>query len=303
MEDVVSAKPAPKQQPRKSAKKVPRPSVYAGAGSRRKGSVSKESIEDAAESASPEPVKPLDVSNGKALFKKYDDVYYNSVSLGAWVEATVIMINALGHIMIDTKEEYWFPLEEQREKIRLCGFKPYQVGENVQYDSVTQHAWLDCKVIVVDPVDHSIQVSVKENYWVKVAQQTDKVRYPVRPGSDELIWQAGRMLKKTPPDVDAAERKYRKVLEKEEDHVKALEGLALLLRDYRGNYLQAEAFYKRAVEESPYEMKVLSDYADMCLVQGRDDLAEELYDRLRRIRAKLREFDESEESSESDEGC
>jgi len=288
--------------PRKSAKQGPRKSAFVRDARKSKAAVSKDSNEDPGESPALEPVKPLDISNGKALFLKYDNVYYNSASLGKWVEATVIMINEQGHIMIDTKEEYWFPLDEQREKIRPCGFKPFQVGEHVQYDSLTQHAWLDCKVIVVDPVDHSIQVSVKEHSWIKVAQQGDKVRYPVRPGFEELIWQAGRMLKKNPPEVDTAERKYRKVLVQEEDNIKALEGLALLLRDYRGDYSQAEACYETALEESPYEMKVLSDYADMCLVQGRDGLAEDLYGRLRRVREKLREFDESGES-DSDEGC
>jgi len=281
--------------PRRSAKQSAKHSDLGKKKSKKSG----QKEEDGAPIVSAKP-KPLDVSNGKALYKKYERCYYNSASLGKWVDACVIMVNESGEVMIDTKEEYWFTIEEQQEKFKAIGHKSYRVGESVQYNSVTQHAWLDCKVIVVDPVNHAIQVSVKENHWIKVPEQEEKVRYPVRPGIEELLWEAGRLLEKEPPDPDLAERKYRKVLEKEDDNVKAMEGLAILLRDYKKDFQGAEGIYIQALEESPYEMKALSDYADLIMFQGRREAAEDLYSRLAKVRAKLRDFDEEAEESEEE---
>lgn len=247
----------------------------------------------------PKP-QPLDLSNGKALYKKYDKCFYNSVSLGKWVEATVIMVNEDGCVMIDTKEEYWFSIEEQVEKFK-AGQTCYQVGEHVQYKSVTQNCWIDCKVIVMDPQNYAIQVSVKENHWMKVKEQEEKVRYPVKPGIEETLWEAGKVLEKKVPDVDSAEKTYRQVLKNEDDNVKALYGLAVLLRDFRNDYHAARRIFLQALEESPYDMKVLSDYADLNLVLGARSEAEELYDRLAKVRAKLREFEEETEESSSGE--
>lgn len=269
---------------------------------------SKEAASKAAKEESappPEPVKPqpLDVSNGKSIFKKYDKCYYNSVSLGKWVEAVVIMVNEEGAIMIDTKEEYWFSVEEQLEKFKV-GQKSYQVGEHVQYKSVTQNCWIDCKVIVVDPQNSAIQVSVKENHWIKVREQEEKIRYPVKAGVEEALWEAGRLLEKSVPEVESAEKKYRQVLRQEDDNVKALYGLAVLLRDFRNDFKAAKKVFVEALDESPYDMKVLSDYADLALVLGMKSEAEELYDRLLKVRAKLREFEEdAEESASEGEGA
>merc|ERR1719210_1381516 len=104
------------QAPRKSVKGAAKPVP-----SKRAPSVNKEKP---APAAAPPPLplkpKPMDVSNGKALYAKYAKCFYNSVSLGKWVEATVIMVNENGEIMIDTKEEYWFSVQEQQEKFRAC---------------------------------------------------------------------------------------------------------------------------------------------------------------------------------------
>lgn len=250
----------------------------------------------------PKP-KPMDVSNGKALFAKHSKCQYNSISLGKWVDATVTMVDPDGQIMIDIKDNCWFTVEEQKEKFRDMPHKcPWSVGDLVQYKSVTQNCWVACKIIAVDPNTGSVQIDVKEKYWMKVEEQEQKLRPHMLVPTDELIWEAGQLLDKDFPDVAGAEAKLQKVLDLEDDNTKAMDVYAILLRDHRADHGQAEAMYKEALLHNPFDVKILSDYSDLLIFHGRPEEAKPMQELMQKVRVKLKEFeDEARERAEAAE--
>jgi len=247
-------------------------------------------IED--QGAPPLRARPLDVSNGKALFKKYDNIEYNSVTQGAWLEVQVIMVREDGAIMIDLKDRYWFDVQEQASKFREGGRKPWLVESELQYYSQTQGGWVDCTVVNRNPSDNSIQISCKEHYWMGVAEQDEKLRMPLYDRSDEIVWESGKMLKQDPPDCRGAEEKLKQLLLDEPDHTLAMESLANLLRDWHQDYAGAEELYRRALNENPFEVKVLSDFGDLLKVLRKKTEADEIHQRWRKVRDKMKEIED-----------
>lgn len=240
----------------------------------------------------PLKARPLDVSNGKALYKKYDNIEYNSITQGAWLEVQVIMVREDGAIMIDLKDRYWFDLQEQSGKFREGGRKPWLVESELQYYSQTQGGWVDCTVVNRNMADNTIQISCKEHYWMSVAEQDEKLRMPLYDRSDEVVWEAGKMLKQDPADCKGSEQKLRQLLQDEPDHTLAMESLANLLRDWHLDFGGAEVLYRRALNENPFEIKVLSDFGDLLKVLGKKPEAEEIHQRWRKVRDKMKEIED-----------
>jgi len=235
---------------------------------------------------------PLDVSNGKARFKKYQNIEYDSVTQGAWLEVQVIMVREDGGIMIDLKDRYWFDVDEQWKKFREGSRKAWLVDSELEYWSVSNQGWTRCSVCDRNPQDNSIQIDIKKGYWMSVAEQDEKLRLPLYDGGDEIVWKTGRMLQADPPDVSGAEKMLRKLLQEASDHTLAMESLAAILRDYFGDLPGAEALYRQALNENPFELKVLSDLGDLLRVQGQESEADEMHKRWRKVRDKLKDIEE-----------
>lgn len=273
--DKGSGKPASASKPRNASKA-------------KKAGGSKESLDLKVEQ--PKHV-PLDVSNGKARFKKYQNVEYNSITQGAWLEVQVITVNRDGCIMIDLKDGYWFTVEEQWQKFRDGSRKAWLVDSELEYWSVTHASWTPCVVIDRNPQDNSIQIDIKKGYWMSVAEQDEKLRLPLYDKGDEIVWKTGKMLAAEPPDVAGAEKMLRKLLQEAPDHTLAMESLAAILRDYFGDLDGAEDLYRQALNENPFELKVLSDLGDLLLVRGQEKEAEEMHQRWRKVREKLKDIE------------
>jgi len=242
--------------------------------------------------AEPPKAKPLDVSGGKALFKKYQNIEYNSITQGAWLEVQVIMVNEDGAIMIDLKDRYWFGIEEQRLKFREGSRKAWLEGSELEYLSTTHNSWTPCMVVERNEKDNSIQIDIKKGYWMSVAEQDKKLRLTLYDASDIIVWETGKMLQEDPPDPHKAEQKLRELLQEEPDHTLAMESLAAILRDYFDDLAGADELYRRALNENPFELKVLSDFYDLLRVQGHAAEAEEMYQRWRKVRDKLKDIEE-----------
>lgn len=259
-------------------------------GSSAKGRALNSDSKESKNRKAPSKAKPLDVSNGKALFKKYQNIEYNSVTQGAWLDVQVIMVREDGAIMIDLKDRFWFDPEEQKTKFRDGGRKPYLLDSELQYFSSTQGGWVDC--IVVNQNKDGVQINIKENYWMSVAEQDEKLRLPLYDRSDEVVWESGKLLKMEPPDCRQAEQKLRTLLQEETDLTLAMETLATLLRDYYQDYTGAEELYQRALNDNPFEIKVLSDFGDLLKFRGRAKEAEEMHQRWRKVRDKMKEIED-----------
>jgi len=68
-----------------------------------------------------------------------------------------------------------------RKKRVWAGFagrrwRPYQEGEEVEYYSVSQEAWVLCLIIAVSVQTGAIQVDVKPGYWIRGVELQTKVR-------------------------------------------------------------------------------------------------------------------------------
>lgn len=235
--------------------------------------------------------KALDVSNGKALYYKYQPLQYNSITQGNWIDVEVIMVREDGAVMIDLKEGYWFTVEEQKSRFRARARKTYAPDTELQYHSVTQGGWVDCSVIRVNAKDQSIMINLKENYWMSVAEQDEKLRLPCYDKFDELVWDASKLLDRDPPDREGAERKYLEVLQTEPDHIGSMLRLAELLAD-RGDLQGAEARWREVLNENPFEEKALSDLGDLLKIIGGAEEAKQLHKRWKRVRDKLKEIEE-----------
>jgi len=235
--------------------------------------------------------KPLDVSNGKALFLKGQKVQYKSVTQGTWVDAEVVMVREDGAVMIDLKDRHWFEVADQMAKFRARPRRLFDTGMDVQYFSVTQGGWTDC--IVSDyREDGAVQISIKDNYWMKVPEQDEKLRAPCFDRCDELVWEAEKLMRKTPPECHAAEEKYREALQLDPDHVTSMLGLAALLRDYFGELVEAEQLFRAVLEESPFDLTALSDLGDLLKVVGRGEDAKQLHKKWWKVRDRLKELEE-----------
>merc|ERR1712129_134233 len=110
--------------------------------------------------------------------------------------------------------------------------------------------------------------------------------------SDEIVWETSKMLEAEPPDTRGAEQKLKQLLQEEPDHTLAMESLAALVRDYYGDLSGAEELYRRALNENPFELKVLSDYGDLLKVLGKKGEADEMHQRWRKVRDKLKEIED-----------
>lgn len=236
--------------------------------------------------------KALDVSNGKARFAKHSLVLYNSVTQGTWVDAEVVFIREDGAIMIDLKDGHWFSVEDQRSKFKEGGRKPWAVGTELQYFSVTQGGWTDCTVTAMNPQDRSIQINIKADYWMQVDEQDQKLRAPCVDKFDELVHEAEHLLKRSPPDVAGAEKKYRDVLKVDTEHVAALEGLAVLYTNFIGDLEIAEDLFRKALDENPWSSRALTDLGDILKVTRRSDEGKKFHKRWRKVRDRLKELEE-----------
>jgi len=237
-------------------------------------------------------VKGLDVSNGKAWFAKHSFVQYNSVTQNTWVDAEVIFVREDGSIMIDLKDGHWFSVEDQRTKFRDGRRKAWAVGTELQYFSVTQGGWTDCTVTAMNPQDRSIQINIKADYWMQVDEQAQKLRAPCVDKTDELVYEAGHLLERSVPDAAGAEEKYREVLKMEPDHVAALEGLAVLMMNFRSDLEASEDLFRQALVENPWSLRALTDLGDILKVTQRLDEARKLHKRWRKVRDRLKDLEE-----------
>jgi hypothetical protein len=52
----------------------------------------------------------------------------------------------------------------------------YQVGESLQYLSTTHDKWFDAKVVAVDARSGSIQINLKPNAWITLAEQANRTK-------------------------------------------------------------------------------------------------------------------------------
>lgn len=52
----------------------------------------------------------------------------------------------------------------------------FQIGQRLQYFSVTQNIWMECEVIAVRPRDGAVQINVKPDYWLAGEEKAAKLR-------------------------------------------------------------------------------------------------------------------------------
>mmetsp|Transcript_31386 Transcript_31386/g.67443 ORF Transcript_31386/g.67443 Transcript_31386/m.67443 type:complete len:265 (-) Transcript_31386:525-1319(-) len=234
----------------------------------------------------------LDVSNGKALFRKHGFVQYNSVTQGTWVDAEVIFVREDGSIMIDLKDGHWFSVADQRSKFREGRRKAWAIGTELQYFSLTQGGWTDCTVTNLNPADHAVMINIKAEYWMSVDEQDQKLRLPCLDKYDELIYEASRLLERDNPDVASAEQRYREVLKAESDHVVALEAMAVLHMNHRSDLAMAENYFRKALDENPWSLRTLTDLGDILKVTRRAEEGKRLHKRWRKVRDRLKELEE-----------
>lgn len=237
-------------------------------------------------------VLPFDISNGKTLFKKYECIEYNSQSHNAWLEVQVLMVREDGAIMIDLKDKYFFTVQEQKEKFRKGSRQPWQIDTELQYYSLTQGGWVDCTVTLLRDIDNAVQINIKAEYWMLEDEQEEKLRLPIYEVSDEVVWEVGKLLKMEPPQYKQGERRLEELLENEPDHTSALECLAALRRDHYGDYSGAEKLYRQALDENPFELKVLSDFGDLLKAMGNKSEGEQVHQRWRKVRDKVKDIEE-----------
>lgn len=234
--------------------------------------------------------QPLDISNGKAVFKKHQHIQYNSITQKKWIDVQVIFVREDGAVCIDLKDRHYFSVEDQKTKFREHR-RCWHVNDELQYKSASHgNVWMDCVVVALSPKDDSVQISCKAGYWMDVEEQDEKLRLPVFGSSNVAAWEAEELLKKSPPRYEEAAQKLRTVLEDEPDHTQAMQQLATLLRDYYKDYAGAEELYRKVLDENPYDSLVLSDLSDLLKYVGKKDEGKEIRERWRKVWDKLRDL-------------
>lgn len=116
---------------------------------------------------------------------------YLSQSLAKWVECRVTACREDGAVELDVKPGAWLTLAEQVQKLRrqkgstadgggqpAGAFSPpprYTAGQQLQYHSVSQAAWIECTIIQVRE-DGAVQINVKVGHWLTIEEQTQTLR-------------------------------------------------------------------------------------------------------------------------------
>ncbi|MCB9592351.1 MAG: tetratricopeptide repeat protein [Sandaracinaceae bacterium] len=100
------------------------------------------------------------------------------------------------------------------------------------------------------------------------------------PDDPTVHWALARFLHDGRGEIDGAEASYRRALELEPRHVKALSDYARLVHYHRDDLDRAEGLYERAAAAAPKDASVISDLAHFVEHERRDlDRAEVLYER------------------------
>jgi protein O-mannosyl-transferase len=83
-------------------------------------------------------------------------------------------------------------------------------------------------------------------------------------------------LDKNRGDYDEAERFYKLAVEADANDAHWLSGYAIFLQAQRGNYDEAERFYSRAIALNPADANSRNNFAQMLLAQGRKEEGREM---------------------------
>lgn len=237
--------------------------------------------------------------NSVAIFRKWQRVQYWSTSHECWVNAVVVAVRSDGAVQIDVKDSFWISLEEQTGKLRIPQREAYEV--NTRLDKCNDRGeWEECRVLDVHEDEQSIKIDIEPETWYSMEAQTSIFR-PHCPGEAEvLMWKAEMLVREkvgiwgpktslSPEILGSMADLYATALHRSPHNVRCMDFLAEV-RCEQGRIEDAETLYEQALDEDPFDLKVLSDFQELLKGKGEKVKAKNLAKREVTIKDRLRDL-------------